>query len=244
MRFFNQVLIFVILPFCLKGQEKIKVILDADTANEVDDPYALVRALLEPSWDITALNAAHWQTSHWATDDSMEDSHRLNQVILGYMGLNIPTKRGAAARMYDWGDMAQHSAASYEIIRQARDLDEGERLHVIALGALTNVASAIYIEPQIQDQLVLHWLGTTYDFDNDVLRKNDFNCVMDIQALDYLLFSRVEMHIIPVSVAMKMTFSFEDTKQRIAGLHPVCDFLIRQWEDHKDGGGAQLGHQI
>ncbi len=44
--------------------QKQKVLVDADTGNEVDDPYALVRVLLEPTVEVTALNAAHWQTSH------------------------------------------------------------------------------------------------------------------------------------------------------------------------------------
>ena len=56
--------------------ELIDVIIDADTGNEVDDPYALARALIEPSWNILALNATQWQTSHWAEPQAMENSHR------------------------------------------------------------------------------------------------------------------------------------------------------------------------
>ena len=96
------------------------IVLDADTANEVDDIYAIVAALNIADWNIVALNATQWQTSHWTSPNAMEDSHRLNQVIVGYMGTNTPTKRGGVARMYDWGDKAQHSAAAYEIIKQAK----------------------------------------------------------------------------------------------------------------------------
>ena len=230
--------IIVVLLFCLihglSGQTK--VILDADTGNEVDDPYAIARALLEPSWDILALNAAHWQTSHWAIDQSMENSHRLNQMILGYLGMDIKTRRGGVARMFDWGDQAQHSAAAYEIIEQASSMPEGEKLNIVVLGALTNVASALYIEPEIEDKISVYWLGSTYDFNADVLRKNDFNCIMDIQALDLLLFSQVEMNIIPVNIAAKMSFTFEETAEELANTHPLCDFLVRRWDDHIDGG--------
>ncbi len=127
------------------AQQKQRLILDADTGNEVDDLYAISRALIEPSWEITALNATQWQTSHWAVDQSMENSHRLNQMILGHLGLSVKALRGGVDRMYDWGDKAQHSAAVYEIIQQARDLSGEEKLTVVALGALTNVASAIYL---------------------------------------------------------------------------------------------------
>ena len=133
------------------SQDRVRtaVIIDADTGNEVDDYYALVRAFVEPSWDIVCLNATQWQSSQWAIPESMENSHRLYQVLLGEMGLDIKTRRGGVDRMFDWGDKAQHSAAAYEIINQAETIPEGQKLTIIALGALTNVASAIYIEPTI-----------------------------------------------------------------------------------------------
>ncbi len=58
------------------AQERILVIIDADTGNEVDDLYALSRALIESIWNILALNA-----THWAIPETMENSHRLNQML-------------------------------------------------------------------------------------------------------------------------------------------------------------------
>ena len=217
------------------GQEKTKVLIDADTANEVDDLFALSVILMDSSVEITALNAAHWQTAHWATEKTMEDSHRLNQMLLGIMDLNLKLNRGGAARMYDWGDQAQHSAAAYEIIEQAKSQKEGEKLNVIALGALTNVASAIFIDPSIAKNIKLFWLGSTYDFEKGILRKDDFNCQMDQFALSHLLFSEIEMHIIPVSVANQMTFDYDETREKLEN-HFLGDFLLKIWDDHIDGG--------
>lgn len=228
--------LFLLASIPVFSQEKLAVIIDADTGNEVDDPFALARALLEPSWDILALNATQWQASHWAEPQSMENSHRLNQVLLGHMGLSVKTRRGGAARMYDWGDLAQHSAAAYEIIQQAKKMPVDEKLTVIALGALTNVASAIYIEPAIESRIRLYWLGSVYNFEEDILSKVDFNCVMDIRALDILLQSTVEMHIMPLNVAEKMTFTFAETSEQFAGKHELGDFLLDRWNHHLDGG--------
>lgn len=220
------------------GQEKTKIILDADTGNEVDDLYAIVRALIEPSWEILSLNAAHWQTAHWAVDNTMENSHRLNQMLVSYLKKEgeVKTLRGGLARMYDWGDQAQHSAAAYEIIEHAKAYPESSKLPVVVLGALTNVASAVYIEPQITSKIVVYWLGTSYDFEKDILRKTDFNAVMDIQAVSMMLNSDVEMHIIPVNVASALDFSYQETAQQLAGKHPLGDLLVQRWYDHLDGG--------
>lgn len=211
--------------------QKRQIIVDADTGNEVDDLYALVRILLEPTLEVTALNAAHWQTSHWAIPQTMENSHRLNQQLLGELRMNVKTLRGAPARMYDWGDRAQHSAAAYEIIKQAR---EKEEVAIITLGALTNVASAIFIEPGIAKKLKVFWLGTEMNFETKTLKRNDFNPLMDSYALDLLLHSEVELSIIPLNVAVNMEIEYADLKDAI-GNHPVGRFLLKRWDDHIDG---------
>ncbi|BFP43347.1 hypothetical protein FGF1_41920 [Flavobacteriaceae bacterium GF1] len=225
------VLFFVLLGVLFGHAQKRQVIVDADTGNEVDDLYALVRILLEPTVEVTALNAAHWQTSHWTEPRSMENSHRLNQQLLGELGLEVKTLRGAMARMYDWGDRAQHSAAAYEIIKQAKT---NEQVTILALGALTNVASAVFIEPEIAKKLHVYWLGTTMDFDSGVLKRNDFNPMMDPFALDYLLDSEVALSIMPVSVAVAMEIAYKELSREI-GNYDIGRFLLKRWDGHLDG---------
>ncbi|MDP5140381.1 MAG: hypothetical protein NWP83_07915 [Spirosomaceae bacterium] len=43
--------------FSTSAQDRKNIILDADTDNEVDDRFAISRALLEPTFNITALKA-------------------------------------------------------------------------------------------------------------------------------------------------------------------------------------------
>ena len=231
------ILLLIAAAVSLNAQQK-KIILDADTGNEVDDLYAIVRALIEPSWDITALNAAQWQSSQWAVDQTMEESHRLNQVMVSYLNMSeeVPTLRGGVRRMNDWGDKAQHSAAAYEIIKQAHSKPEGNKQIVVVLGALTNVASALYIDPEIESKMVVYWLGLSYDFEKNSSKRIDFNAVMDPQATELMLSSQVEMHIIPHTVAAVMLFDYEETVRQLDGIHPLTDFLVARWFNHLDGG--------
>jgi inosine-uridine nucleoside N-ribohydrolase len=217
------------------AQTQKKVIIDADTANEVDDLFAITRALLEPSWDVLALNATQWQSSQWAVPNSMEASYRLNLVLLGYLQKqNIKVCRGSTNRMFDWGDKAQHSEAAYEIIKRAHQMPDGEKLPVITLGALTNVASAILIDPTIKPKIVVYWLGSSYNFEKQKPKHLDFNSVMDIQAVDILTTSEVEIHIIPNNTASKMKVKRADAVQQLTGKQPVCDFLLHYWVQHFD----------
>jgi inosine-uridine nucleoside N-ribohydrolase len=229
------VLILLCSTLVVTAQTQKKVIIDADTANEVDDLFAITRALLEPSWDILVLNATQWQASQWAAPNSMEASYRLNLVLLGYLQKqNIKVCRGSINRMFDWGDKAQHSEAAYEIIKRAHQMADGEKLPVITLGALTNVASAILIDPSIRPKIAVYWLGSSFNFEKQKPKHIDFNSVMDIQAVDILITSDVEMHIIPNNTAAKMKVKRADAVEQLAGKHAVTDFLLRYWEQHLD----------
>ena len=236
--FINCILFLSISSFA-QDPPKSRIILDADTGNEVDDYYALVRAFIEPSWEIICLNATQWQASQWAVPASMENSHRLNQVLISEMGMEIQTRRGGVDRMFDWGDMAQHSAAAYEIIKQAKSTPEGEKLRVVAFGALTNVASAIFIEPTVASKIELFWLGTTYDFEKGILKRQDFNCMMDQQALETILMSKVEMHVMPINTAVKMKFGYQETEAYLPQGNQVSRLLLDRWFEHLDGGRTE-----
>ncbi len=229
--------IFIGLLIGIQTNAQEKIILDADTGNEVDDLYAIVHALAAPELDILALNATQWQPSHWAVDNTMENSYRLNAVLLSYMDQSgtIISNRGAEGRLYDWGTKSRPSHASNYIIEKARETEDG-KITVVALGALTNVATAILDDPFIEDKIKLYWLGSSYNPQTKVMGKTEFNCVMDIQALEILLNSNVEMHIMPGNVAAKMTFEWKETRDKLESKHELADFLLHRWYTHLDGG--------
>ena len=229
--------LLTVLSVFLYAQEKKPVIIDADTGNEVDDLYAVVRGVIEPSWNVVGLNATQWQASHWAVDHTMEESYRLNDILLSYLKLSdeIVSNRGANDRLFDWGNKSQTSTASAFIVKEAMK-PRDEKLNVIALGALTNVASAILDDPSITEKIRLYWLGTTYNFDNGVMKNTDFNSVMDIQAVDVILNSDVELHIIPGNVSGKMKFYWDETTEKFKDKYALTDYLVDRWYNHMDAG--------
>lgn len=231
-----------LLSLSARGNEEPRtVVLDADTANEVDDLYAILRAFAEPSWDIVALNATQWENSQWKVPDTMEESHRLNTVLLAYLKTGEKTKlrRGGHRRMYDWGDNAVHSAAAYEIIRLAHEQPAGEKLTVIALGALTNVASALFIDPTIEDKIALYWLGSGYDREKQRSRFLDFNSMMDSRAVAMIFASEMEAHVLPGSELGKYQFEFRRTREELEDLHELGEFLVERWFKHHGSGREQ-----
>ncbi|MCG9894406.1 MAG: nucleoside hydrolase [Fimbriimonadaceae bacterium] len=216
----------------------LPVIIDADTANEVDDLFAIVGAVRAPEFEVLALGSAQWQVAHWAVPETLEASQRLNEVLLSLLGrLDIPHPRGAARRVYDFGDQRwQDSTAARTIIAEASARGPENRVTVLGLGALTNVASALMIHPEIVSGMSLALLGTSYDEATGIWRKRDFNCSMDIHAIDEVLdVADLPTLILPVNVAARFTFGWDETR---AGLPagPVSEFLMHHWYGHLDRG--------
>lgn len=229
----------ILIAGSVLAEDKMPIIIDADTANEVDDLYAIVRALIEPEFEILGLSSAHWQMSHWATENTLEDSQRLNVMLLSYLNMShIRHPRGAASRLYDWGqDVARHSAAAYHIVNTAKTMQPGQKLTVCVLGANTNIASAILIDPTIIPHIRVYLLGTQYNFETGVWKKTGFNDMNDIHALDVVLNSKgLETHIIPSNIAVQMKFSMNRLKDEFKKDNELLNFLYRRWRDHVDGG--------
>lgn len=242
------IFLFALIIFCstgLNAQEKTALIIDADTGNEVDDLYAIARALIEPSFDVIGLSSAQWQASQWAVPNTLENSHRLNLEILSYMEMeDIPHPRGGHNRIYDWGDdVAQHSAAAYYIIKKAHEQAPGEKLTIAVLGASTNLASAILIDPSIVPKIKAYLLGTTFDAENKIWKKVDFNCMMDPHAIDIIMDAEgLETHIMPVNVLFDLSLTIEETREAFEGVHPMLDFLYLRWVNHI--GGAKYSRIV
>lgn len=86
----------------------------------------------------------------------------------------------------------------------------------------------------------MNFLGTSYDFDRQVWNKLDFNCVMDIQAINVVLNAEeLDTHILPVNIAASYQFSYKDMKQRLDTSVPVLELLLHRWFNHMDGGRIQ-----
>lgn len=245
-RFRILLFLFIMAQTCLvNAQEKASVIIDADTGNEVDDLYAIVRCLIDSSFHIAGLNSAQWQASHWAVPNTLENSHRLNLELLSYLQMDtIPHPRGGRDRLYDWGDdIAQHSAAAYHIIKEAHRTPPGEKLIVVVLGASTNLASAILIDPEIVSKIKVYLVGTTLDIENLTWRKDDFNCMMDLHAIDIIFDTEgLETHIMPINMLYGFSFTIDETRREFEGKHPLLDFLYMRWVNHV--GGAKYSRIV
>ena len=126
-------------------QNPRKLILDADTANEIDDMYAITRMLKQTKFDVVALTSTQW-IHYLAEDDSVGASQRENETLVRLLKkTDLPTPIGSREPMgKPWGgDEPKDSPAAQAIIKAAKASTPDRKLVVVCLGASTNLASAI-----------------------------------------------------------------------------------------------------
>ncbi|MDI9498312.1 MAG: nucleoside hydrolase [Bacillota bacterium] len=141
----------------------VPVVVDTDCWNEIDDQYALGWLLRRPdAIELLGLYAAPFHNKRsTGPADGMEKSYQEIIHLIRLAGrpeLEGRTKRGATAFLPNETTPVDSEAAQ-DLVRLARQASPENPLTVIAIGAITNVASAILLAPEIADRLRVIWLG-------------------------------------------------------------------------------------
>lgn len=210
------------------GAEKIPVLLDCDTANEIDDLYAIVRAMVEPGFEIVGLTSAQWRTQPNAPQNTVEPSQRLNEKLLDLMGRrDIPHPIGANGAMKD-AATPQDSPAARFIIQKAKEMPAGRKLTVITTGAMTNVASAIALDPSIASKIRCYSMGLR--FEDGQWNTKEFNAQNDLQAVDCLFMAEgLEWHVMTATASAALRFKKAKAVAELQGAGGVYDFIADYW---------------
>ena len=240
-------LLTLLLFICSSGfAQKQKVWLDADTGNETDDVYAIIRLLAEPTIDVVGLSSAHFNNADLVAFDKWNQyptqnirtvaiSQQLNEEILQVMGKESILHPMGADRQIGraWGGTdPRPSAATEQLINAVRQLKQGEKLDILCLGALTNVASAILIAPTILPQIRCYALGAKYNTQTTAWDKNEFNIRNDLNAFDYLLNNTaLDFTIMPINAALPFRFQRDTIYARIDDTIPTQRLLKQRWQD-------------
>ena len=239
---------FLCLLFILSSgfAQKQKVWLDADTGNEMDDLYAIVRLVKEPAVELVGLSSAHFNNpdllvfEKWNAYDTkglntVAESQRLNEQILKALGkLEISHPPGADRQIgRAWGqDDARDSEAAQAIIKAVKSLPENEKLDILTLGAMTNIASALILAPEIKFKIRCFSLGAQYNPKTKVWNKNEFNIRNDLNAFDFLLnLEGFDLTIMCLEAARPLQFRRDETYSNLDETVEVEKILEDRWRE-------------
>lgn len=205
-----------------------RVIVNTDAKNEADDQFAIVHALLSSSLEIRGLIAAHFGSSR--SDRSMEESREEIDLLLRLMDLEgqVVVANGAATAIPDATTPADSPGARL-IIEESKQASADDPLYVAFLGPLTDMASAILLDPGIVGRdVVVIWIGGVGYDGVETYPGVEFNLRNDITAANVVYDSGITLWQVPSNVYSQVSVGYTELEERIAGTSKLADYLISQ----------------
>ncbi len=170
---------------------KIRVLLDTDANNELDDQHAIAYLLL--NGDVFTTDGITVNTTHNGGNIEEQAAEAERVVKLCNLFPKIPVYRGADGsfeeikNQIDQENFDGADAVNY-IIKKAKEPAE-EKLVLLPVGKLTNIALALQKEPSIAENVRIVWLGSNYP------EPGEYNQDNDEAALNYILDTTVHFEI-------------------------------------------------
>ena len=211
-----------------KPQGPIDVVLDTDTYNEIDDQYALSYMMLRPDkMNVKAIYAAPFHNAKSnGPADGMERSYDEILKLLKFLGREdfIPNVyRGSLTYLEDENTPVESEAAR-ALCKLAMQYTSEKPLYVMAIGAITNVASALLMQPEIAERMVVIWLG---GHALEWARNDEFNLKQDIAAARIIFGCGVPVVQLPcMGVVENMRVTKPELEYWFRGKNALCDYLI------------------
>lgn len=212
-----------------------RVIVDTDAANEADDQYAIVHALLSPTLDVRGIIAAHFGLRR--TSSSMQASREEIDRILALMG-DTSTQVADGAPTWIPDERTPIDSDGARLIIQEALSDDGP-LTVAFLGPLTNMASAILLEPTIIERdVTVIWIGGP-PYGDQLGRTGaeagiEFNLSNDIDAANVVFSSGIRLVQVPESTYRMCSVGYAELRQKVEPHGELGAYLVQQlvaWND-------------
>lgn len=219
---------------------KIHMVMDTDTYNEVDDQFALSYALMSPErLDVEAVYAAPFSSTFFdkllrkrseqvvvpMTSNLQEGLEQSYQEIIKIFKMleKDPSGKvfhGSGSYMIE-KDTPVDSDAARDLVKRAMECED--ILYVVAIGEITNIASAILMEPEIIKKIVVVWLsGQPMQWPHTL----EFNIGQDVLASQVIFDSGVPLVLVPcMTVASHLTTTAAELTEKLKGKSRIGTYL-------------------
>ena len=209
------------------------VILDTDAYNEVDDLVAISYLLRSSDkLNTVAIYAAPFLNGKVVSPkDGMEKSClAIKDMLKMEKCVDIPVFYGSEDYLSSETE-PRVSDAAQDLASRAMSYTSEDPLFVVSIGAITNIASALLINPEIKERIVVVWLaGQPLDYGHN----EEFNLCQDIAAARIIFGSGVKLCSLPAGdVAEAFKFSRPELREWLVG-NEICEYFVDITIKHMD----------
>ncbi len=219
----------------------VDVILDTDTYNEIDDQFALAYYLLSPERihpvGITAAPFLNQKSE--SPEDGMEKSYDEIMKVLELMGredMKALTLKGSRSYLPDDKTPVESDAARF-IAKKAEEYSPENPLYVVAIGAITNVASAILMnrEAMVKNTVIVWLGGHSFEFPHT----REFNMKQDYAAARVVFGCGAPVVQLPcMGVVSELRTTKGELTEWLMDRNPIADYLARNTIREAESYGA------
>lgn len=204
----------------------VDMVLDTDAYNEIDDQFAISYALhATEKLNVLALYAAPFFNNRSSSPaDGMERSYQEILKLLRLSKLECPVYRGSDRYLPDEQTPVASDAAKH-LTELAMRYSPEKPLYVVAIGAITNVASALLMKPEIADNIVVVWLGgNALEWHDNI----EFNIRQDVASARVVFASGAPLVMLPcLGVVSAFTSTEPELTYWLKGKNELCDYLVQ-----------------
>ena len=207
-------------------QTTFDLVIDTDAYNEIDDQFTISYALrAQDRLHLLALCAAPFHNERsTGPADGMEKSYQEILKLLSLAGENVPVYRGSTTYLPDEKTPVPSDAAQ-ALAQLAMEHTTENPLYVAAIGAITNVASALLMQPEIADRMVLVWLGGHAQYWPNT---QEFNMFQDVAAARVVFGCGAPLVQLPCGgVVEQFQASGPELEYWLRGKNALCDYLVQ-----------------
>ena len=215
---------------------KIKAILDTDTYNEIDDQFALVQMLFsKEKIEAQSINAAPFSMNNRSDNPKKGMELSYDEIIRLLEKINFKKNNfvfKGSTKYVGFEKKPINSPAADNIIKSALKCSEENPLYVIAIGAISNIASALLKEPKIIKKIVIVWLGGNALY---WPQNSEFNLKQDIGGAQVLFDCGVSLVMIPCKgVTSHLISTVPEIEKYIEPHGQIGKFLAMRFKEYNN----------
>ncbi len=210
----------MIAAIALTAGSPIPIIITTDCGAEVDDQWALSHLSLSPEVSIKGVVTTHAPGLKVPAADS---SAKVAREVFARMGIKSPPPivAGSSERLGDDGKPRDNAGVRL-LLDAARPYSADDRLTVIVIGAATDVASALLIDPTFADRIRI--LAMAFDGWPD--GGDPWNVKNDVRAWQVVMESRAPLIVGDASITKKrLIHTPASARERLAPKGPRGEYL-------------------
>lgn len=218
---------FTVFDVDYPADAKQRVIINTDAKNEADDQYAIVHAILTPSFELHGIIPAHYGTRK--SPKSMQESYDETVKLIRLMDLEGQVRVEAGAEHAIPDESTPSDSPGARLIIEEAMKDDDRPLYVAFYGPVTDIASALLLEPEIERRnLRVLWIGGGAWPNGG----REYNLSNDVNAANVLMKSNLEVWQIPRHTYRTMSVGYAELIEKIYPQGEIGKYLVEQLLEH------------